>query len=211
MRLIKEFPELNAITVVKKHIPIRACQMVLPFEVDTLEGRMYGKAGDYLMEGIDKELYICDKSIFERTYTTDVVQYKNPAVTVDIVVQIGFDSVVLIKRKNNPFKGKWALPGGYINYGQETLDEAAMRELKEETNLDHISLNYICAFSHPNRDPRGHTITHVYHANVGTHCIKNMKAKDDAIEIKLFDLDKLPKLAFDHYDIIYSILYTKRY
>lgn len=68
MRLIKEFPELNAITVVKKHIPIRACQMVLPFEVDTLEGRMHGKANDYLMEGIKKELYICDKDIFEMTY-----------------------------------------------------------------------------------------------------------------------------------------------
>ena len=125
--------------------------------------------------------------------------YTNPAATVDLIVPYE-GGIILVKRKNEPFMGYWAIPGGFLEQGKETLEEAAVRELFEETNLrTGISeLVLIGVYSDPKRDPRGHVISHVYEAR---NCFGEPRAKDDAAEIKVFR--ELPrKLAFDHRKIL---------
>lgn len=124
-----------------------------------------------------------------------VERYRNPLPTVDIIIETS-KGVVLIKRKNPPYG--WALPGGFVDYG-ETLEEAATREAKEETSLDVTLASVLGAYSDPKRDPRHHTISYVFTArSEGT-----AKASDDAMEIGVFDRDSLPKdLAFDHDKIL---------
>jgi len=127
-------------------------------------------------------------------------KFQNPAATADIIVEQN-NKILLIRRLKEPYKGKWALPGGHLDYGQETLEHTAARELKEETNLTtkETDLRLLGIYSEPNRDPRGHYITHVYL----TKNIKGVvKADDDADIAKWFDLDNLPSLAFDHNRII---------
>ena len=146
--------------------------------------------------------------------TCDVVQYKNPGVTVDIVAfTLLRADVVLIKRKNDPFKGMWAFPGGFIEYGKETIEQAAAREFEEETNMSWGKYKYEpvlhSVYSDPNRDPRGHTISCVFVVmSVQPEMIANMKAKDDACAIKLFSHEKPPydKMAFDHAKILKNII-----
>jgi len=120
---------------------------------------------------------------------------QGPFVTVDAI--IGVDSkVVLIKRKNPPFG--WALPGGFVNYG-ESLEKAVMREVKEETNLDLENLKQFHTYSDPQRDPRFHTISTVFIARAKG----NLQSGSDAGEVKLFSLNELPdKIAFDHRKIL---------
>ena len=127
------------------------------------------------------------------------MEYKNPASTVDLIVPYN-DGIVFVKRKYKPFKGKWALPGGYLECGKENLEQAGVRELEEETSLiaKPEKLKLVGVYSNPKRDPRGHVISHVYE-------VKNysgeLKAKDDALEVKVFK--KIPnKLAFDHNKIL---------
>ena len=120
---------------------------------------------------------------------------KKPAVTVDVIIEYG-GGVVLIKRKYPP-EG-WAIPGGFVEYG-ETLEEAAVREVKEETGLDVKLLLQFFTYSDPGRDPRRHTITTVYIAS-GTG---RLKASDDAAEAGVFTEGNLPSpLAFDHEKIL---------
>ena len=130
------------------------------------------------------------------------MNYKKPGITVDIIVCFDNSEIILIKRNKNPYKGYWALPGGYLEYGKETLEDAAIRELKEETGLRVIkdNLHLIGIYSDPNRDPRGHTISAVYF----TSRVKGkLRSGDDAEGVKLFSLyKKLPKLAFDHKKMI---------
>jgi 8-oxo-dGTP diphosphatase len=103
--------------------------------------------------------------------------------------------VLLIKRANEPFRGKWALPGGFVDK-DEPLEDAAVRELKEETGLSNILLTQMHTFGNPGRDPRGHTVSVVF---VGyLPLAAEAKAGDDAAEVDWFSLDKLPELAFDH-------------
>lgn len=133
-------------------------------------------------------------------------KHKTPGVTADIILNYylnqEYQGVILIKRKNNPFKNHWALPGGFLECGRETIEEAAIRETMEETSLD-IKLNELTllgVYSTPGRDPRGHTVSLVYYANVFD---QELKANDDALEIKIFKLENLPnKLAFDHKRIL---------
>ena len=125
------------------------------------------------------------------------IKFKNPATTVDIIV-VKLNKILLVKRKYGPFKDMWALPGGFINYGKENLEQAAARELLEETGLKAIDLKLIGVYSESHRDPRGHVISHAYYAT--TH--GEAKANDDAKELKYFSLYRLPKLAFDHKKII---------
>ncbi len=129
--------------------------------------------------------------------------YRNPVPTVDIIIlledengNVRSDEIVLIKRKNPPYG--WALPGGFVDYG-ETLEQAAVREAKEETSLDVTLLKQFHTYSDPSRDPRGHTITTVYIAKAkGTP-----HAQDDAREIGIFNIKNLPQpIAFDHASII---------
>ena len=117
--------------------------------------------------------------------------YRNPLVTVDILIQIG-DGIVLIKRKNPP--PGWALPGGFVDDG-ETLNAAAVREAKEETGLDVRLLGQFHTYSDPMRDPRRHTISTVFTATAEGI----PQAADDAKEALICPLDRLPRvLAFDH-------------
>ncbi len=122
----------------------------------------------------------------------EIEVYKNPIPTVDIIIEIESKGIVLIKRKNPPFG--WALPGGFVGYG-ESLEESAVREAKEETDLDVKLIEQFHTYSNPIRDPRHHSISTVYIAKA-----KGIpQAKDDAIEIGIFDGSNLPdEIAFDH-------------
>jgi ADP-ribose pyrophosphatase YjhB (NUDIX family) len=121
---------------------------------------------------------------------------KNPIPTVDIIIELEERGIVLIKRANPPYG--WALPGGYVNYG-ESLEDAAIREAKEETGLNIHLIRQFHTYSDPDRDPRGHTISTVFIAKAsGTPC-----ASSDASEVGVFNPTNLPQpMAFDHQKII---------
>lgn len=132
------------------------------------------------------------------------VRYVNPGATVDLVV-LKEGKLLLIKRKHEPFKDMYALPGGFLEYKKETLEQAGARELFEETSLvakiDDLVL--LGAYSELNRDPRDHVISHVYYVKKyeGT-----LMPNDDAADAEWFDIDNLPELAFDHRKIICECL-----
>ena len=125
------------------------------------------------------------------------MQYRNPKLTVDgIVFEEG--KVLLVKRKREPFKGRWALPGGFVNYN-ERVEDAVVREVKEETNLE-TEIDYLFGvYSDPDRDPRGHTVSIVY---VLKRRGGMLRGGDDAEDARFFPLDELPELAFDHGKIL---------
>jgi 8-oxo-dGTP diphosphatase len=129
--------------------------------------------------------------------------YPHPAVTVDVVVfTIENDDldVLLIQRDQDPFEGKWALPGGFINI-DERLSDAAKRELKEETGVSAAYLEQLYTFGHPNRDPRERIITVAYYALIPKDEL-SLTAGDDARDAALFAMNDLPELAFDHDNIL---------
>jgi ADP-ribose pyrophosphatase YjhB (NUDIX family) len=122
--------------------------------------------------------------------------YRNPLLTVDIIIRIPGKGIVLIERKNPPYG--WALPGGFVDYG-ESLETAARREAKEETDLELEEIRQFRAYSSPDRDPRHHTVSVVFTA-VGKG---NPRARDDAANLGIFSADALPgPLAFDHARIL---------
>lgn len=126
----------------------------------------------------------------------EIEVYQNPIPTVDIIIEIESKGVVLIKRKNPPYG--WAIPGGFVDYG-ESLEEAAVREAKEETDLNVKLIKQFHTYSDPKRDPRHHSISTVYIAKAKG----KPKAKDDALEIGIFTESNLPdELAFDHGSIL---------
>lgn len=124
-------------------------------------------------------------------------KYPHPAVTTDCVI-FGFNGkklqVLLIKRGIEPFKGRWALPGGFIKM-HETAEEGARRELREETGLENAYIQQFHTFSDPHRDPRERVITIAFYALVK---IQDVKGGDDAVAAQWFPLDEIPALAFDH-------------
>jgi ADP-ribose pyrophosphatase YjhB (NUDIX family) len=123
---------------------------------------------------------------------TEIELYQNPIPTVDIIIEIETREIVLIRRKNPPHG--WAIPGGFVDYG-ESLEKAALREAKEETNLDVELIRQFHTYSDPNRDPRHHSISTVYVAKA----LGIPQARDDAIEIGIFTESNLPdEIAFDH-------------
>lgn len=128
-------------------------------------------------------------------------RYPHPAVTTDCVI-FGFDGerlqVLLIERGIEPFKGKWAFPGGFIKM-DESAEEGALRELREETGLDNAYIEQFHTFSDPNRDPRERVITIAYLALVR---LQEVKAGDDAAAARWFPIDEIPSLAFDHDHIL---------
>jgi 8-oxo-dGTP diphosphatase len=129
-------------------------------------------------------------------------EYPRPAVTTDMVIVTKKPprKVLLIRRKMDPFAGKWALPGGFVDEN-ESLEAAARRELREETGVETRTVEQLHAFGDPGRDPRGHTVSVVYLAEVDPRKVKP-KAADDAAEVGWFPLDELPPLAFDHDKIL---------
>lgn len=144
--------------------------------------------------------------------------YPLPAVTVDVVVftiRRNRLMVLLIERQDDPYKGFWALPGGFVEVGVghkprgkqgEGLEEAAERELREETGLlrerDGVFLEQLYTFGAPGRDPRGRVITVAYYALVSPEAYHRVEAGDDAAEAAWFDVEELPKTAFDHDEIM---------
>ena len=128
-------------------------------------------------------------------------EYPRPAVTADCVVitKEKEPKVLLIQRGNEPFKGCWAFPGGFMNM-DETTEQCAVRELEEETGLKVTEIKQIGAYSRVDRDPRGRTITVAYLAIIDK--VENVKGLDDAAKAQWFPLSDLPKLAFDHEEIM---------
>jgi len=129
-------------------------------------------------------------------------KYPRPAVTVDILVFRKHEKkreLLLIRRKHDPFAGKWALPGGFMDM-DETLEEAAARELKEETGLEGLPLEQLKAYSALHRDPRHRTVSVAFTGVMTGN--RPPKAGDDAREAAWFPVDSLPDLAFDHDRII---------
>jgi ADP-ribose pyrophosphatase YjhB (NUDIX family) len=126
---------------------------------------------------------------------TDVRVYRNPLPTSDVIIRFN-SGIVLIKRKNPPHG--WAIPGGFIEYG-ETAENAAKRETNEETGLDLENLKLYKVCSEPGRDPRFHTLSVLYTAD-GTG---SLVAGDDASEARIFNKSNLPEqIAFDHREIL---------
>ena len=132
-------------------------------------------------------------------------KYEHPAVTTDCVIFTYEDwklKVLLVKRGGEPYKGEWALPGGFLR-SNETAKEGALRELREETALEASAIGELGVFSKPDRDPRERVITIAFYALVKP---SEVHGGDDADEAAWFPIDDLPQLAFDHADIIHSAL-----
>jgi len=130
-------------------------------------------------------------------------EYPHPAVTVDVVVfTIENDDlkVLLIQRDQEPFAGKWAIPGGFIEI-DERLSDAAKRELKEETGVSVAYLEQLYTFGNPDRDPRERIITVAYYALIPSDQL-SLAAGDDARDAQLFGMNDLPELASDHDNIL---------
>jgi 8-oxo-dGTP diphosphatase len=129
-------------------------------------------------------------------------KYPRPALTVDNVILARENDewlVLLIQRKHNPFKNFWALPGGFVE-PNEPIESAALRELKEETGITGIKINFLNFFDEPDRDPRERTISMAFMGTVNKDIF--LKASSDARKAEWFRIDKLPDLAFDHKKII---------
>ena len=138
--------------------------------------------------------------------------YPRPSVTVDVIIFTlrGNDlQVLLIKRGHPPFEGMWAIPGGFVGI-DESLEEAALRELEEETGVRDVYLEQLYTFGDPDRDPRGRVITVAYFALMPAHAVQP-RAGDDAAEARWWSVYDLPPLAFDHADILAYALQRLRY
>jgi 8-oxo-dGTP diphosphatase len=125
------------------------------------------------------------------------MQRKSPAITVDAII-LKDHSILLVQRKHEPFQGLWALPGGFVEYG-ETTEQAVIREVREETGLETRVHGLLGVYSDPGRDPRGHTITVAY---LVTPVGGTLMTGDDAALVRYFKHDELPRLAFDHTMIV---------
>ena len=165
--------------------------------------------------------YTCtskEEELFLKNY--DASKYERPSVTADIIIfTIDEDdelNILLIKRGGFPYKGFWAIPGGFLEVGKESIDEAAARELEEETGIKHAYLKQLYTFGKPGRDPRTTVISVAYTALIPKKMLSG-KAGDDASDAKLFKIkevedgfifvnDKLTltetELAFDHSEIV---------
>jgi 8-oxo-dGTP diphosphatase len=138
--------------------------------------------------------------------TGDSDAYPRPMLTVDVVVLAAAETsrrVLLIQRGNPPFRGSWALPGGFVEEGEQVL-EAAPRELLEETGLRVGGLRLLGVYDTPGRDPRGWTVSVVYLARVSGEAA--VVGADDADDARWFAVDHLPELAFDHEVILVDAL-----
>lgn len=134
-----------------------------------------------------------------------VYQYPHPAVTTDCVIfglEDGLLKVLLVERGNEPCKGCWAFPGGFLN-PDETVEQGALRELQEETGLDSAYMEQVGVFSDPDRDPRERVITVAFFSVMH---VKNVRAGDDAAKAKWLPVSDLPELAFDHDRILKTAL-----
>lgn len=147
------------------------------------------EAGDEVLLAYENQVMMIDDLIKNK--------YQKPTLAADGIVIID-DQVVLIRRGREPYKGYFALPGGIVEY-RESVESCVVRELEEETGLRTEILDMVGVYSEPGRDPRGHFVSVVFHlAKIGG----NMEPGDDAAEVKLFPLNQLPEMAFDHSQIL---------
>lgn len=128
-----------------------------------------------------------------------MTEYKIPSLTVDAII-VHEEKIVLIKRLKDPHMNKWALPGGFVEYG-ETVEVATIREAKEETNLDIKLDELVGVYSNPERDPRRHTVSIVYKATIIGDVIQSGSDAKDARFFNIEDAIKM-NLAFDHNEIL---------
>lgn len=143
----------------------------------------------------------------------DASKFDRPSVTVDVVIFSLIDDhlkVLLVRRKQWPFQGMWAIPGGFVQMN-ESLQEAAERELGEETGVKDVYIEQLYTFGQPDRDPRTRVITVAYFAIVPADAITHHEAGSDAEETAWHDMDALPELAFDHRKILEYALTRLRY
>jgi 8-oxo-dGTP diphosphatase len=129
--------------------------------------------------------------------------YPHPAVTTDVVIFTIREQkleLLLIKRSGPPYKGKWALPGGFVN-PDEDLERCALRELEEETGISGVYLEQLYTFGKPQRDPRERVISVAYYALAPSGTLQ-VRAASDAAKVAWFPFDELPQLAFDHQEIV---------
>ncbi len=139
--------------------------------------------------------------------------YERPSLTVDLVLFTfteGELRVLLIKRRNWPYADCWALPGGFVGIA-ERIEDAAARELSEETGVEGVYLEQLYTFGEPKRDPRGRVITVAYFAIVGADVRQQARAGEETTDANWFDVYALPRLAFDHDRIIHYALQRLRY
>jgi len=166
-----------------------------------------GESGDNPGRDVPDE----DDHDFLRKYRPE--EYPKPSVTVDLVILTVVDTllnVLLIRRKGHPYKGKWALPGGFVDVGNaidkqgESVERAAHRELAQKTGLPEGAcfLEQLYTFGEPNRDPRMRVISVAYFALVSPEKAPIIKAGDDASETRWFPMEEAVDLAFDHPDIL---------
>ena len=139
------------------------------------------------------------KRVETKAHTYDASKYDRPSVTVDVVMMSLRQrdlQVLLVKRRSWPYEGMWAIPGGFVNM-DESLEEAAKRELQEETSVQDVYLEQLYTFGDPGRDPRTRVITVVYFALLDCGRLQ-VRAADDAVDVGWFSVYDLPPLAFDH-------------
>src|SRR5437588_9215748 len=137
----------------------------------------------------------------------DASKYERPSVTVDVLMMSLRQrdlQILLVKRKSWPFEGMWAIPGGFVNI-DESLEDAAKRELQEETAVQDVYLEQLYTFGDPDRDPRTRVITVVYFALLDSERLQ-VRAASDAADVGWFSVYNLPSLAFDHDKIIHYAL-----
>ena len=147
------------------------------------------EAGKEVILAYENQVMMIDDQIRNR--------YQKPTLAADGIVIID-DQVVLVRRGRDPYRGYFALPGGIVEYG-ESVESCAVRELEEETGLRTEILGLVGVYSEPGRDPRGHFVSVVFHlAKIGG----NLESGDDAAEVRLFPLNELPEMAFDHLQIL---------
>ncbi len=134
-----------------------------------------------------------------------ILYYRNPVPTVDIIIFTPPAHILLVQRKNPPLG--WALPGGFVDYG-ESVHTAARREAKEETGMDVVLDSLLGVYSHPDRDPRQHTMSTVFVAHAPAD--RSPLAGDDAINVSFFPFTDLPEMVFDHRRILEDFITEKR-
>ena len=140
-------------------------------------------------------------------------EYPRPALTVDVVIftlREGQLHVLLVQRAEKPFSGMWALPGGFVKM-EEALDEAAYRELEEETGLQQAYLEQLYTYGDPKRDPRGRVVTVAYFALIPADAPILTEGSSEVSKAGWFPIERLPRLAFDHAEIISYALRRLRY
>lgn len=139
--------------------------------------------------------------------------HPHPALTVDIVTFTLRENrlqVLLVRRAENPYAGMWALPGGFVRL-EESLESAAGRELEEETGVPQAYLEQLYTFGEPQRDPRGRVVTVAYFALIPSDAPVRTEGGSDTSQARWFPLDDLPRLAFDHSEIVAYALRRLRY